>query len=161
MCKKNLFQTPEMEEYFNHKRFFPFISLVLLFFICWILKILSYYIIPLIFGFLGAAIRSYYKECRCLKRAKELEKKAEKEVEKADELRKKAKQSREKIEPKHWKDMLWTYMVNYTIILSSIYIVVGYHLNFVNRNILFGAILFGLGFFVDNVFLRPLGLLRP
>ena len=156
--KEKSITNKKMKNYFLRKWFFPFISLGLLFSVCLILKILSYPIIFLAIGFYLAAIRSLYKECRLLKRVKELEK----EAEKGKELREKAEQLRKQVEPKHWGDMIWTYAFNYFIILSLIYIIIGYYLKFVNigRTVFACAILFGLGFFVDDVFHRFINIFR-
>lgn len=155
MCKNNLLRTENMKQYFKRKCLFPFISLVELLLICLILKILSYLLIPLAFGFILAAVRALFKEWSLLKWAKELEKES-KELKRAEDLR-------HKVQPKLVRNMLWTYMVNYPALLVLIYIVLGYYLNYVDisRVVFSWAILFGFGFYIDDVFSRFIEIFRP
>jgi len=142
-----------MKQYFRRKRLFPLISLGELLLICLIFP--SYFIIPLALGFILAAVRSLFKEWSFLKWAEELEREG-KELEKARALR-------DKVQPKPLRNMLWTYMVNYPVLLVLIYIVLGYYLNYVDINkVVFSCgILFGFGFFIDAVFTRFIEIFRP
>jgi len=59
-------------------------------------------------------------------------------------------------------DMFWTYFVNYPVILSLIYILGNFLRDYKNYpSYMCCAILFALGFFVDDIFHRPLDIFRP
>jgi len=92
----------------------------------------------LIAGFLVATLRSLYKGYRLIRRGK---------VEEEDVI-------------KFVPDMRWIYYVNYPMILSLIYILATYFLR--EKPIyIYRTFLFGLGFYVDNIFHRPLDILKP
>ena len=129
---KDFFCCETKERYFYIGKIIgPFISLFLLFLVFIIVKGSIYLLFPVVLGFSLAAGRSYLKEWRLLKRKKVDEKDLTKPL----------------------IDMVWTYLVNYTIVLSSIYILGSYILDKKGHpGYIIWTILFLLSYFVDFVF---------
>ena len=132
------------EQYFNSKCIFPFISLVLLglvFAFCLIfrspivvnIKESLFRLLAVTLGFLFAAVRSWIKDWR---QNEKIERKEEE-----GKPRRKAP-----------IDMFWTYLVNYPILLSSIYIMGSYFLEKKGYPLcVIWTILFLFAYFVDIV----------
>ena len=88
-------------------------------------------IYPLIGGFILAAIRSWVRDCLI---------------------------DRDKKKP--IGVMLWPYFINYPLILTLVYVIGSYVLAG-KQSYISSTIFFGLGFFIDEIFHRPLDYLRP
>jgi len=56
-------------------------------------------------------------------------------------------------------DMLWPYFINYPLILTLVYIIGSYFLAG-EKPYISSTIFFGLGFFIDEIFRRPLDFLK-
>ena len=142
----------EKRRYFRRKVIFTFLCLLFLY-LLWKMCVLYYInsiftkvpVYPVMAGFFVASVRSIFKMCLLLRKEKKDEK-DEKEIEKKF--------------TKPCCAWCWTYFVNYPLILGLIYILGTYF----SRNhpcYISYSILFGLGFFVDDVFNRPLDFFRP
>lgn len=140
-----------IDRYFRYKWVLSLSFLAFLFFLWELfipyLKVQIYHqvsIYPLMVGFFLATARSCYKDCLLFK-------KEEKDQEDIKEIRK-------KLAKPFWA-WFWTYFVNYLIILSLIYILGNFLRDYKDYPVyVCWAIIFGLGYFVDDVFRRPLAI---